>query len=240
MQWVFIFMVIAIVGTAGYGFYIWQAVSKSIEISKPLIKEAKAYEQQTSSSSKRILVAGDSTGVGVGAKDPKTSIAGRIGSIFTDANIINISVSGAKLADLEKKLQSVEGTGSFTFILLQIGANDITGHTTYDEVRATLGQILTQTDKLSTKVLVMTAGDVGLTPAFKWPLSSYITHRTKEIRKIFIEEVAKHPNATYVDLFKKRRDEIFNTDIPRYYAPDHFHPSGDGYGVWFEKLRLVL
>jgi lysophospholipase L1-like esterase len=126
------------------------------------------------------------------------------------------------------------------FVLLQIGANDITGRTPYDEIRSTLKRVLAQADTLSTKVVVMTAGNVGLAPAFKWPLSSYMTHRTREVRKIFMEEVAKHPNASYVDLFKERKDEIFNTDIPRYYAPDLFHPSADGYGVWFEQLKKKL
>ncbi len=53
-------------------------------------------------------------------------------------------------------------------------------------------------------------------------------------------EVLKHPSTMYVDLFRERKDEIFNTDIPRYYAPDLFHPSGDGYGVWYSSLKALL
>lgn len=238
MYWILSAIAVVIL-LGGYTFYILSSVSDSIALSKPLIENAKPYEQQTSSSSKRILIAGDSTGVGVGASDPSTSVAGRIGSQFADSNIINISVSGAKLADLEKKLETVNGN-SFTFVLLQIGANDITGRTSYEEIRSTLSRVLAQADLLSSKVVVMTAGNVGLSPAFKWPLSSYIEHRTRVVRKIFIEEIAKHPNASYIDLFKERKDEPFNTDIPRYYAPDLFHPSGDGYGVWFEKLLPLL
>lgn len=237
MQW-FLIVVGVVLALVAWAFFIWHSVTRSIELSKPLIEKAVVYEQQTSSSSKRILVAGDSTGVGVGASDNKASIAGRIGSQFPDWNIVNISVSGARLSDLEKKLN--DQTGGFTLVLLQIGANDITGNTSYEEIRSTLSRVLARTDTLSTRVVVITAGNVGLSPAFKWPLSLYVEHRTREVRKIFMEEIAKHPNASYIDLFKEREDEPFNKDIPRYYAPDLFHPSGEGYGVWFEKLKSTL
>jgi len=86
----------------------------------------------------------------------------------------------------------------------------------------------------------MTSGDVGLVPIFAWPLSAFFDWRTRAVRAVFIEEIGKHKSAAYVDLFREAADEPFNTDVPRYYAADRFHPSGQGYALWFAQLQKVL
>ncbi len=236
----FVLIVAAVLIAIGiYVFYLWHTLARSIEASKPLIAEAVAFEQHPAHPTEKILVAGDSTGVGVGASSNQDSIAGRIGRDFPDADITNISHSGDRLADLEKILQAHNGSG-YDVVLLQIGANDITGRTPYADTRAELEHVLDRASMLGVKIVVMTAGNVGLSPAFKWPLSLYIEARTKSVRSIFLDEISKHQNASYVDLFKEAKDEIFNTDIPRYYAPDRFHPSGEGYGEWYAKLKPSL
>lgn len=230
---------IILFGAAGYALYIWQGLRQSIEISKPLIEKTQSYEQHPANPAIRILVAGDSIGVGVGAKENTQSLAGRIGSDFAGADITNISVSGARLMDLEKKLDSHAGSG-YDIIFITIGANDITQGTQFSEIQTALSRVLGRTQGIGKKVVVLTAGNVGLSPAFRWPFSAYVTWRTREVRNIFISEIAKQKTAIYVDLFREAKDEPFNTDIPRYYAPDHFHPSGDGYGLWYTKLRPLL
>ncbi len=60
-------------------------------IGADLVKSALAYEQHPDKPSMRILIAGDSTGVGIGAKVPRNTIAGRLGRDFPHADITNIS-----------------------------------------------------------------------------------------------------------------------------------------------------
>jgi len=222
----------------GYGLYVWGSLARSIGISLALIEDTIAYEQHPISPQVRILVAGDSTAVGVGAQG-EDSIAGRIGKDMPDADITNLGRSGTRLAVLLEMLRAQEGK-EYDLVLLQIGANDITGRTSYANIKSRLAQALALASTLSPRVIVMTAGNVGLSPAFKWPLSAYITQRTRVVRELFITEVGEHPGAVYVDLFNEVADEPFNKDVPRYYAPDYFHPSGEGYGLWYQKLRSSL
>ena len=218
---------------------IWRRVAASITASKPLIAQATRYEQHPHSASMHMLVAGDSLAVGVGATDNHFSLAGRIGRDYPQAAITNIAKSGSKFADLEAQL-APQTRAHYDLIFITIGANDITGRTPYADVEASLRRMLSQTDILGSKTILLTAGDVGLSPAFLWPLSTYFGARTRAVRKIFMSEIAQHAQAHYVDLFRKKKDEIFNTNIPRYYAADRFHPSADGYAVWYALLKPLL
>ncbi|MBC7836306.1 hypothetical protein H7X87_00810 [Acetobacteraceae bacterium] len=222
-----------------YGLYLWGSIHAAIAKSVQIQARTTAYEQHPTNPSRRILVAGDSTAVGVGASLTQDSIAGRIGSDFPEAEITNLGKSGLRLALLKEALLARQNE-RYDLIVLQIGSNDITGRTSYTEIRNTLREILDLASKMGKKVVVLTAGNVGLSPVFHPPISWYITHRTRIVREIFIEEVGKHKNATYIDLFRERPDEPFNKDIHRYYAPDFFHPSGEGYGLWYLQLREAL
>lgn len=199
--------------------------------------ETKPYEQQGSAI--KILVAGDSTGVGTGASDSKDSIAGRTGQELPEASITNISENGLTLSELSKKLAAHSESG-YDLVVLQIGANDVVGMTSMKNVAAELNRVLDQAEEKSNKVMVLTAGNIGLCPIFRWPLSALITARTLSVRKIFMNAAGSRENVEYVDLFENAKDDVFNTDIPKYYAKDRFHPSSDGYGVWFLKVRPVL
>ncbi len=234
----FLISAVLVLAVLCYVFYVWCTLSQAKKLTMSAVIYPTPYEQRPTNSSMRILVAGDSTAVGVGA-DSKDSIAGRIGKDFPSADITNVGVSGLRLAGLKQKLAS-RGEATYDLVVLQIGANDITGRTSYADIQKTLGEVLHMADGVGKKVIVLTAGNVGAAPAFKWPLSWYMTARTRIVRQIFMTEVAKHPNATYIDLFEEAAEDTFSKDIKRYYAPDFFHPSGDGYGVWYTKLRLQL
>ena len=239
MLWLWIVLAIIVVLIGSYILLVWQTVQHSIAVSKLLIAKGSAYTQHPQHPTIRILVAGESTAVGVGATNTQNSIPGRIGMQYPNTDITNIAVSGARLVDLLNQLY--EHTGErYGLVLLMIGANDITHLTPYDAIRTRLSHALAQADQMGERVIMLTSGDVGLSPAFKWPVSLLMDRRTRAVRRIFIEEVAMHPNGTYVDLFHEAHDEIFNTNISRYYAADYFHPSDDGYGVWYEQLRGVL
>jgi len=232
--WVKWILIVGLLAIIGYGLYVWRSVHGAISISEGLIRDAVRYEQHPVIPSMRILIAGDSTAVGVGSA-PKDSIAGRIGAANPDADIVNRGVSGYRLADLIPILKTEEGT-MYDLVVLQIGANDVTGRTSYIDVKSRLREVLSASTKISRRVIVLTSGDVGLSPVFKWPLSTYMSTRTLGVRKIFKGEIAKLPSVTYIDLYQDREHDVFLTDVEKYYAPDFFHPSGAGYGVWFNQI----
>lgn len=186
----------------------------------------------------RILIAGDSSAVGVGASDPAFSTAGRFGALYPHAEIVNIGVNGLRLAGLDAKLDNLPA-GTFDLVVLQIGANDITHRTPSDAVERDLRSVLAKAKKLSEKVLVLHTGDLGRAPIWPPLIGAYISANVRRIRDIYLR-VVPLMGALYVDLYGARIDDIFATDLYRYYAEDLFHLSGDGYGVWFDEIKKVL
>ncbi len=235
MKLILLIILLLIFAIIYLGYPLWQAKKKTLEIEE----HTTAYEQHPENPTMHILVAGDSTGVGVGAGINKDSVAGRIGRDFPTADIYNISVSGLKLKELEATLHR-ETPKPYDLILLQIGANDITAFTSLDNVHASLDSILAYATTHGTQVLLVTSGDVGLAPIFRAPLSTILSSRTRAVRSVFTGIATTYPTVQYVDLYKDRAHDVFLTDINRYYSPDHFHPSGDGYGVWYAAIKHAL
>jgi lysophospholipase L1-like esterase len=232
-------IIVGILALLAYLVFLAYPVYHSTHISQSLIQRAVPYEQHPSVPTMRILVAGDSTAVGVGTTDNHDSTAGRLGKQFATADITNVAVSGYRLADVIAVLQKQHGK-HYDLLLLQIGANDVTHGTPTVTVARQLSQVLTLCSELSDKTIVLTAGNIGLSGVFHWPLSAIITGRTILVRSIFIKTVVQYPTVTYVDLFKDKKDDIFETDIARYYAADHFHLTDEGYGIWYQYIQKTL
>ncbi len=222
-----------------YIIFLAYPIYQSISVSEKIIATTIPYEQHPPNPEMYILVAGDSTAVGVGATENIQSIAGRLGTQFPKADISNIGISGAKLKDLLLVLQ-LRKIKNYNLIVLQIGANDITNFTPYDTVRNELSEILSISNEHSSKIILLTSGDLGRAPIFHWPLSNIITSRTLMVRDIFIEEASKYENVSYVDLYLNRNDDPIEKNLKKYYAPDSFHLTGDGYGIWYFFIQKKL
>jgi lysophospholipase L1-like esterase len=249
---IYMYIVIAIVVLIVLGeiLYVGYPIYAAIQEGKILMAEAVPYEQHpqslasasttASSSIQQILVTGDSTAVGTGAKDNKNSTGGRLGAVYPNAELTNVSENGLKLYGLVSKLNALPTNSHYDLVLIQIGANDVVRFTPLTQVQSELDTVLNWASIHSTHTIVLTAGDIGLSPVFKFPLNIFVEQRTLKVRKIYMQEIAKYPSISYVDLFKYRQDEPFNTNVPLYYAPDHFHPSDAGYGLWFQSVQAKL
>ncbi len=212
-----------------YGVYEAIRVYSLATKSQTLIAGATAFSREGGAMD--MLVLGDSTAVGVGAT-PETSVPGRV-SDFLNASVENYAVSGARVVGLFAQIEKAQKE-SYDFVLIQVGANDITHGTPPQEVRADLDKILSKASSLSERVVVLTAGKVGDAPLIPWFARSLLNSRTAKVRDVFMETTGKH-GAVYVDIYS--RELNFSDDVPRFYAPDQFHLSGDGYGEWFSIVR---
>ncbi len=219
--------------------YYWHPVRQAVKISLEIIATTVPYEQRPENPTRKILIAGDSTAYGTGAKNSKDSIAGRIGAKYPDARITNVSVNGLRLEGLNELLEKQSGE-TYDLILFQIGANDVTGFTKRTDVRRELEKAVAFAEARASVVILVTAGNVGLAPIFKPPATQLLSWRTRVVREIFMEVAALRPAVTYVDLYVTKENDVFGTDIEKYYAADRFHPSGAGYGVWFTDIETVL
>jgi len=205
-------------------------ISKGVRIAEKSIP----FQTVSPDSDARVLIIGDSTGVGTGSSRPEDSIAGRLASDFPFIEIVNLSVNGAEIGEIEKQLQC-SAADTFDVVLVQVGGNDILRFTPLTRVRSDMTAVLTRAGKKGREVIFMSTGNVGLAPAFFPPLSWIYTRRTRAVRAIFIK-IAAREGIQYVDLFKEREEDPFIRDPKRFYAPDFLHPSGEGYRLWYEEL----
>jgi lysophospholipase L1-like esterase len=233
------FILICVVFVFLYLIYLSYPIYNSINISQKLISEAIPYVQHPNKPDTFILVAGDSTAVGVGSTDNRETIAGRLGQQFPKADITNLGISGARLKDLILTLEQQKNK-HYDLIVLQIGANDITHFTPYDTIESQLEEVLYLSNQLSPKIILLTSGDVGAARVFRWPLSVILSLRTRHVRDIFMNESSKNASVSYIDLFRDPKDDPFEKDLKRYYAPDSFHLTGAGYGVWYSSIQKKL
>ena len=216
-----------------YTLYEVVRVSKLTEISKNLIVSTHPYER--SEGVRSLLVLGDSTGVGVGTLHPTDSVAARL-SNFLDASVENYSVSGARVADLKEQFSQAKKQ-TYDVVLIQVGANDVTHLTPIADVDTGINAILEAARTRSDHVILMTAGRVGDAPAFPFVVGQLFNWRSSQIREHFIADAARS-EAMYVDLIGV--SDVFKSDSVRYYAPDSFHPSSDGYALWFDVLKEMF
>ncbi len=208
------------------------------KISKKLIEETKAFSFKNTNAAKKFLIIGDSLAVGVGGKETE-SLGGRLHADYPEASIQNLSVSGAKIEDGLKIINQIGESEKFDVIIIQLGANDITQQTPISKVIEGATQILKKAKMLSNKVIFLTSGSVGYAPIFIKPSSYFLTYRSTQFFKLF-KEISAENRVTFIDLFHEKENDPFLKNINLYYAKDYFHPSGEGYGIWYKVIKEYI
>lgn len=228
---IFIFSVLAIVVI-----YDFVRAYVLIQRGKILAEQALPFERYVPEAQKRILIAGDSTGVGTGASSPSYTTAGYLGSKYPDAEIINISVNGLKLSGLIDKLNEND-LGSFDIVVAQIGANDILRLTDLRSVETNFRDVLAKLSEIGNAVFVLHSGRVGEAPLFPIYVGHIFTKRAQLFRKLYTEVSREFSNVMYVDLMAGDSDALFKENPKKYYARDGLHLSDAGYLLWYKEIE---
>jgi len=216
-------------------------IIRSIHMSKKIEENTKPFTQINKDASFRILVTGDSTAMGVGAKNTQDSVAGRFAKDYPESEIINLSENGLKIHGLRQKLETHLQKNKYDYIHIQIGANDVVFLSKYGEIENDLIAILDLVTEKADYVTVLTAADIGQVKVFKYPISKFVTDRTFEVRNIFKETIREYKNVSYIDLYAdKELSQQFQKNPEKYYAADMFHLNGKGYGEWYNAIRETL
>ena len=218
-----------------FGLYLYVPIARALTLGDSLMVKSRAYIQTPENPTMSILVMGDSTAVGTGAAYGH-STAGYLGKEFPMATVLTDAKNGMKIEECVERLLKRKHE-QHDLALFQIGANDVTGLTSFTNIEERLQTILTLSDGVAKQTIILSAGDVGTVPIFRWPLSSLMSHRSKKMRLLYKRLIAGHPKAVYVDLSGDGIDEVFSYDSEKFYAADGFHPSGEGYRQWFLEIR---
>lgn len=225
---------VAIGFVVGEFFRSWLLFQKSREI----VKSSTPFQRIDPDAQLRILILGDSTAVGTGAVNPSDSVAGRFGRDFPNAEIINLGGNGKRVKDLAQQF-SPENYKDFDLIVIQVGGNDILRFTALFDLREDLQELMQKAKQFAPHVVVLHSGNIGLAPFFPRSFGWLWTYRTKQVRALYMK-IAQEMSVVYVDLFTDRKSDPFLKDVKRFYAPDLLHASGDGYGIWYNKIRETL
>lgn len=200
---------------------------------RTLARASEPYARERADAGARMLVVGDSTAVGTGARANADSVAGRLAARHPSLAVENRAQDGARFRDVLRQLEAARGP--YALVLVQAGGNDVIRLTADDELARDVDAVLARAASLAPAVVVMPAGNVGIAPFFWPPLSWWMSARARRMHAIVREAAGRH-GAHYVGLYRERADDPFARDPGRMYARDGLHPSSDGYAQWTEEL----
>ena len=196
-----------------------------------LSQRSEPLQQAPPGAVQRLLIVGDSTGVGTGASSARDSLAGLIARDHPRLHIDNRSRDGATFADV---VQQLAGEERHDVILVLAGGNDVTRMRTLDAVRADIDRVASMASARAAYVVLMPAGNVGNARFFVPPVSWLMTSRSRTLHDL-VRAAAKRHQVAYVILFLEPETDPFVTD-PHLTAADGLHPSDAGYLVWYREL----
>jgi acyl-CoA thioesterase I len=180
---------------------------------------------------------GDSTGVGVGAREGGGYVARlfeRIKQEHEDARLTNLCVSGATTADvLREQIKPALSTRP-NLVTLGIGINDIGHGISAEQFARNYEEIIKRLRAETPAAIVVTnIPDISFAPVV--PL--YARESTRHSVQLFNEKVhaiAERYHLTVVDVYTETHRVI--PTHPEFFSEDGFHPSAEGYEYWAKTM----
>ncbi|HEY0005978.1 MAG TPA: SGNH/GDSL hydrolase family protein [Pyrinomonadaceae bacterium] len=179
---------------------------------------------------------GDSTGVGVGAKE-----GGYVARLFKriererpHSSLKNFCVSGSTTADVLREQVGPSIAARPTIITLAIGINDIGHGLTVEKFASNYEEIVSRLKAgTSAPIVVTTLPDVSLAPAIP-PYLRPAAHERVIAFNRKIKEIAGRHDLHLVDAYDET-DELISAH-PEFFSADGFHPSDVGYEYWAKTM----
>ena len=187
----------------------------------------------------RILLVGDSTGIGVGCEHADQSIAARLARDFAGSEVRNLCVNGATVADVLCTVRALCADDAFDVVLVFAGGNDVLRHTPWRDLHRDTSTLLAELQRRAGRVVWAGMANVGLAPLFMPPFSWWMTARTRRVNRV-LERQAVAAGARYIDFFRERGSDPFSADPERFYARDHVHPSAQAYAYCYARMRPAI
>lgn len=179
---------------------------------------------------------GDSTGVGVGARD-----GGYVARLFDRINrerpasrLTNLCVSGATSGDVLRAQLKPALSARPTLVTLGIGINDIGRGVSEETFARNFEEIVASIKKeTSAPIVVTNLPDISLAPAVPASLREQVRSRIISFNER-IKETADRHGLLVVDAYTTTRDLI--PTHPEFFSADNFHPSDAGYEYWAKLM----
>lgn len=182
------------------------------------------WEELSQSTSKNEFITvtlGDSTMQALGATKPLDGVAGKTMALTEKqlgkkVQMINVSVSGAKVKDLiEHQLPKIEGIEP-DLVIVSIGANDAIRQSDIKDFESNY-ETLIKTLPLEKTVFANTPDVVNRT----------------QYQRVF-QKLADENNLNVAEVYE---NVYLHRNDPFVYGGDFFHPSSKGYSYWFNAFK---
>jgi lysophospholipase L1-like esterase len=179
---------------------------------------------------------GDSTGIGLGARDGGGYVAqlfARIEQQRPGSTLINLSAAGATTADVvDKQIAQLNGTRA-TLITICVGVNDLLRGREAKQFAENYETVVAKLRQPGRLIVIATLPDVASAPAMQGMADDSFRSRLEQFNKA-IEAIAGRYAVPLVDLYK------LSGSRPELFSSDGLHPSDLGYAHWAEAIWPVI
>lgn len=206
----------------------------------PVAHEVRSFGS-SSDETLRYLVLGDSTAAGVGGDYEKGIAVATARHLAHSRNVImlNLAVSGAQATDvLERQLPRLGGFRP-DFVLLDVGANDVTHLTSARSMKHDLRKMIELLIDLNCDVKIVLTGapDMSTPPRIPWLLRPVAGWRTRVLNDVVRQEVERS-GLTFAPI-AEQTGPLFANDRTLF-NDDDFHPNDRGYQTWIDVIIPAL
>ena len=228
--------IIALAGALAQTAYVWRGIGRA----RAFAAEGRRYQRRVPAPVLRILILGDSTGVGIGAARPEDTIAGLLAAEFPQADIVNVSQSGARVSHVARQARRCIRLGwHFDLALAHVGGNDVLRATPIDRLVIASQHLMTELTRLADRTVWLGPLDIGLAPLFPPPYSWLLAARSHAAARVFAACAQAH-GAQFIDFCTSDHSDHFLRERRASFAVDGLHPSSSAYRYGYAALRAAM
>lgn len=182
------------------------------------------------------VAVGDSTGVGVGAREGgyPARLLKRIKQEHAQAQLLNLCVSGATTEDLLREQLKSAIKARQTLITIGIGINDIGHSVSIEKFARNFEEIVRRLKtETSARLVVSNLPDISYAPVVPESLRGQTRAQINRFNER-IGEIVKRYDLSLVDAYTETH-AVMPTH-PEFFSDDGFHPSDAGYEYWAKTM----
>lgn len=227
---------IAVAGALAQTALLWRGVERA----RAFAARGRRYQRRVVAPSLRIVILGDSTGVGIGAQRPEHSIGGLLAAEFPHADIVNVSQSGARVAHVAKQARRCSRLGwHFDLALLHVGGNDVLRATPMTDLVVASQALMDEMPRLAERAIWLGHLNIGLAPLFPPPYSWLMAARSRAAARVFATCADAH-GVQFIDFSSSDHSEHFLRARRDSFAVDGLHPSSAAYRYGYAAARSAI
>jgi lysophospholipase L1-like esterase len=191
----------------------------------------------------RIAILGDSSVTSPGVVPLDDCWVRRLALELADryrVTVCSVAVGGSKARDvLADQVEAAIATRP-DIALISVGANDALRGTPLGHFELQIDQILTRLQEAGIAIGISGVGDLGTIPRLPDLPRRIARIRARIMDRALRRSVLRHPGVLKTDTWGPGWEPFVKGDPAVIFAPDMFHASGVGHGIYADAMRVAL